>query len=246
MSYGVFARYYDLFTGNVDYKAYALRIEHIAKSLGIKRGSLVDLGCGTASLSMELARLGYRVTGVDISCEMLTAAAEKLYNTDLRVRLINQDMTRLELFKKADIFVSSLDGLNHLDSLDDIKKTFSGVAKHLTAGGIFIFDMNTLYKHRHILQDNAFIFDSDEAFLAWQNELNREDSSVKITLDFFIPSESGTYERCTEEFLERAYRAEDIAKALKDCGLRLIAVYDGLTENEPCKTTERVLFVVKK
>ena len=77
MSYGVFAGYYDFFTANVDYKTYAQRIDKIIRSLGLKRGSLVDLGCGTASLSCELARLGYSVTGVDISCEMLSVAAQK-------------------------------------------------------------------------------------------------------------------------------------------------------------------------
>lgn len=101
MSYGIFADYYDIFTANVDYHGYALRIDEIIKSLGLKRGSLVDLGCGTASLSLELAALGYFVTGIDLSCDMLTAASAKLCQSEQFVTLVNQDMTDFRLPEKA-------------------------------------------------------------------------------------------------------------------------------------------------
>ncbi len=245
MSYGVFAQFYDLFTKNVDYAAYAGRVDDIVTSLGLKRGSLVDLGCGTASLDIELAKLGYDVTGIDISCDMLTAAYSKVCASGAAVRLVNQDMTRFSLPGKADVILSSLDGLNHLDSMEEIKKTFARVKKYLVGSGAFIFDMNTVYKHKNVLADNAFIFDSDEAYLGWQNDLCGDGSSVIITLDFFIPEGDG-YIRATEQFTERAYPVEDVLSALAECGLETVGIYDGLSREQISDSTQRVLFVAKK
>lgn len=242
MSYGVFAGYYDFFTANVDYIAYAKRIDKIIRSLGFKRGSLVDLGCGTASLSLELTKLGYSVTGVDISCEMLSAAAQKAHSSGKNIRLINQDISRLELDGKYDAFVCSLDGINHLPGLDAVAQTFARVRKYLSRRGVFIFDVNTIYKHRHVLADNCFIFDSDKAYLGWQNDYNRSDNSVDITLDFFIPQEDGRYSRHTEQFREMAYPAKTIFETLDKCGFRVIGAYDGLSESKPSAKTERILF----
>ena len=246
MSYGVFAEYYDLFTKNVDYAAYAERVDKIAGSLGLKRGSLVDLGCGTASLGIELARLGYDVTGVDLSCEMLTAAAAKVYDSGLFVRLVNMDMRALKLPEKADMVVSSLDGLNHLDGFSDVKKTFARVYSCLAKGGLFVFVMNTPYKHKEVLSNNAFIFDSDEAYLGWQNEYCDEDKSVEITLDFFVPDNSGGYDRFTECFKERAYSERDVCAALRECGFELAGMYDGLSADPPKDTTQRILYAAIK
>lgn len=242
MSYGVFARYYDLFTANVDYIAYAKRIDKIIRSLGLKRGSLVDLGCGTASLSLELAKLGYSVTGVDISCEMLSVAARKAHTSGKDIRLINQDISMLELDGRYDAFVCSLDCINHLSGLDAVAKTFLGVRKYLRRGGVFIFDVNTIYKHRHVLADNCFIFDSDKAYLGWQNDYNRSNNSVDITLDFFIPQGDGGYSRHTEQFRETAYPARTIFETLDKCGFKVIGAYDGLSEDKPNAKTERILF----
>lgn len=244
MSYGIFSSYYDLFTQNVDYKAYADRIDGIIKSLGLKQGSLVDLGCGTASLDVELCKLGYDITAIDLSCDMLTAAAQKVYSQNLNIRLVNQDMTSFALPFKAEAFISTLDGLNHLDGIESVKKVFAGVKKYLKPKGVFIFDMNTEYKHRYVLADNSFIFDSDEAYLGWQNEYHPEDSSVDITLDFFLPDEDG-YQRITEEFRERAYPVDTVLSALKECGLKAVAMYAGTDDKEPSDTTQRILFVAR-
>lgn len=244
MSYGIFARYYDLFTKNVNYKAYAEKVDSILTSLASKRGSLVDLACGTCSLGLRLSKMGYSVIGVDLSCEMLSRASKKVSLADERIMLVHQDMCKLRLPKRVDAVVCSLDALNHLSGLEAVKEAFCAVRKNLSYDGVFVFDMNTPYKHKSVLSDNCFVFDSPRAYLGWQNEYNEADCSVDITLDFFIPSGS-VYKRYTENFKEIAYEQEVIEKALKECGFELVNCFDDISDNKPCETTQRILYVAK-
>ncbi len=243
MSYGIFASYYDLLTGNVDYKKYAERISELARENGIRSGKLVDLACGTASLSLELEKLGFSVTGIDLSCDMLTYAAQKKYSSGSKINLVQQDMAALSLPGKADVFVCSLDALNHLDCFEFVKMTFRQVAKYLNKNGLFIFDMNTVYKHKYVLADNVFVHDTDEVFLTWQNEYNDMERSVLITLDFFVPDEEENYIRYSESFKEYAYETDKIVKAIDECGLELRAMYDDLSYESPSDETQRILYV---
>lgn len=243
MSYGIFASYYDLLTGNVDYSAYAERIDELVSANGGKRGELVDLACGTASLSFELERLGYKVTGMDLSCDMLSYAAQKKYANGFKTVLVQQDIAAFSLPKKADVFVCSLDALNHLGCFEFVKMTFRRVAEYLNKNGLFIFDMNTVYKHKHVLADNVFVHDTDEVFVTWQNEYNDMDRSVLITLDFFVPDEDEVYQRYSESFKEYAYETEKIVNALSECGLEVKAMYDDLSNDLPKEDTQRILFV---
>ncbi|MBQ8623800.1 MAG: class I SAM-dependent methyltransferase [Oscillospiraceae bacterium] len=243
MSYGIFASYYDLLTGNVDYKKYAKRIDELVKKHGGKKGKLVDLACGTASLSFELEGLGYTVTGCDLSCDMLSYAAQKKYSQNSKITLVQQDMTALSLPGRADVFVCSLDALNHLECLIFVEMTFARVAKYMKKDSLFIFDMNTVYKHKYVLADNAFVFDTDEVFVTWQNEYNDMERSVLITLDFFVPDEEENFQRYSESFKEMAYSVDEIRRSLDNAGLRIIEMYDGLSNDLPHEKTERILFV---
>ena len=124
-----------------------------------------------------------------------------------------------------------------------MKETFKRVAKYLSKDGLFIFDVNTLYKHREVLCDNCFVFDTDEVFCSWQNELDKETDIVNITLDFFIPDENGLYFRETEEFSERAYSDEDLTQWLDEAGLKVLAIYDDMSFDKPKPESERKIFV---
>ncbi len=243
MSYGIFASYYDLLTGNVDYLAYAKRIDELVAKHNGKRGKLVDLACGTASLSFELEKLGYSVTGCDLSCDMLSYAAQKKYSSGSKINLIQQDIADLSLPGKADVFVCSLDALNHLECLIFVEMTFARVAKYMKKDSLFIFDMNTVYKHKHVLADNAFVFDTDEVFVCWQNEYNDMERSVLITLDFFVVEDDGSHTRYSESFKEMAYSVDEIKKALDNAGLEIKEMFDDLSNDLPKEETERILFV---
>ncbi|MCD8108134.1 MAG: class I SAM-dependent methyltransferase [Oscillospiraceae bacterium] len=240
-SYGIFADYYDRFTKNVSYVSYAKRLDEIIMQRHKKRGSIVDLGCGTGTLDLLLAKKGYSVTGVDRSCEMLTVADKKLRDAGEKALFIRQDMTSFSLPQRADAIISTLDGINHLKSAEAVTKTFKCVSKNLRHGGIFVFDINTIYKHRHTLGNNCFIFDTDEVYFGWQNDYRESDNSVLITLDFFVNGN-----RSTETFREKAYPVMKIFGMLLKSGLIPLEIYDGISHKPPKKTSDRVLIVAGK
>lgn len=244
--YSAIAPSYDFFTENVNYRAYADRLCFLAGSLGIRPGSLVDLGCGTASLGIELAKRGFDVTGVDISCDMLAVAEKKSLDAGVRLRLINQDMTELSLGRRYRLIISTLDGLNHLDNFSAVRTTLKRVREHLSPGGAFIFDVNTVYKHKTVLGNSCFIFDSDRGYLGWQNDYLGK-NRVRITLDLFVPEGNSpgasVWKRRSESFVETAYPVKKLLRALRDSGFKRVLLYDWLEKRPPRAESEKVLFV---
>ena len=252
MSYGVFASYYDRLTSNVNYRAYALRVDSILRSNGLTSGGYVfDAACGTAALCCELFSLGYKVTGADISGEMLEIAKAKRdrrFSNCEGFRLLQLDMTRLGEKNgiRADAAVCTLDSLNHLFDLNEVRKAFSSIAKIIKPkSGMFIFDMNTPYKHEKILGDNTFVYDLPEVYTVWQNSFSQKDCSVEIKLDFFVKS-AGGYKRFSEQFTERAYPQKSVVKALEESGFQLVGAFDGLKNTPPGPRCERILYVARR
>ena len=245
--YTDFAYYYDSLTQNVEYKKRAEYFDSIIKKYQKNDGRyLVDLACGTGSLSEEFFRLGYDVLGIDYSEEMLTSALDKKYESGSDIQYVCQDMTCFELYDKADIIVCALDSINHLSSAEDIRKTIERASLYLVSGGLFIFDANTIYKHREILGNNAFIFENEQVFCAWQNNYHTKDNRVEIFLDFFEKSDNGKYDRYSEDFSEIAIPSEEMDKFLTDCGFEIIAHFDDDTFEPVHEKTQRIIFVAQK
>ena len=157
-SYFEFAKFYDNLTENVDYKKRAEYFDTIIKKYKkTDKNLLLDLACGTGSLTEQMALLGYDCMGIDGSYEMLNEAFEKKMNSGLDIQYICQDMREYELYGCADVTICALDSLNHLDSFDDVKKVFKQVWLSTENSGLFIFDMNSVYKHKEVLGNNTFI-----------------------------------------------------------------------------------------
>lgn len=245
-SYRKFAEYYDILTENVDYKSRMDEINSLFQKYSDNTDEkiLLDLACGTGSMSEEAEKLGYDVIGVDCSEEMLFEAVNKKYEKALDIQYVKQDMRKLDLYGGVDITICILDSLNHLSGFEDVKKVFERVFMFTNEGGLFIFDMNTPYKHRNVLADNAFIFETEDVFVAWENEFSEKDCKVDITLNFFEKTHNN-YKRYTENFSELAYEKEDIIKACEEVGFKLmesIPKYEQESDEQP----ERIVYVMKK
>lgn len=242
--YNAFANVYDKLTDNIEYEKRADYISALFERYGVKgKEPVLDLACGTGSLTVELAKRGYDMIGTDSAYAMLSQAQNKKYAENVDALFLCQEMTELDLYGTISGAVCMLDSLNHLESAEDVKKTIEKVGLFMEHGGIFIFDVNTIYKHRKILADNTFVYDCDDVYCVWQNSLN-EDGSVDISLDIF-EYEDGAYYRSAEEFTERAYPLEDYKKWLADAEFEVLHIYDEMSDRELNDETQRAVFVAR-
>ena len=193
-----------------------------------------------------MARLGYDVIGVDYSEEMLGIAIEKKFDSGLPIQYLCQDMRTIDMFGTVDVTICALDSINHLSSADDVKKVFQRVSLFAEPQGLFIFDVNTLYKHREILADNTFTYETDNVYCIWENTLNRNTDEVKINLEFFELEANGLYSRSSESFSEKAYSTELLDEMLCDCGFEILAKYGDDSFAPPEDTTKRIVYVARK
>ena len=221
MSYNTFAKFYDKLTENVEYKKRADYISSFFRRYADKCDTVLDLACGTGSVSKYLSDLGYNVIGLDLSDEMLTVASSKQIKNAM---FIKGDMTDFELPHKVDCCVCSLDSINHLKDIVEVKKCFDCVYNSLNDGGVFVFDVNTVYKHKNVLGNNTFVFDEEDFFLSWDNEY-LGDNTVRILLDFFVYN-GKNYDRFSEEFNEKAYSVNELKSVLNN--FNIIGIYDEL------------------
>lgn len=243
--YSIFSQFYDSLTENVEYEKRAEYFDLVIKKHGGKEnGILLDLACGTGSLSEAFDSLGYDVIGVDNSPEMLNIAMNKKYESNKNIQYVCQDMRNLDLYGCVDVTVCALDSLNHLESFSDVKIVLNNVYKFTEPGGLFIFDMNTEYKHRNILGDNTFVYDSDKVYCVWQNCCSN--NVVSIFLDFFVPDENGKYNRYSEDFTEIAFPINDIKKEIENTGFEILGVYDDDSFEEVGDNSQRVVFVIRR
>ncbi len=247
MSYGIFSGVYDILTENVDYERIAHKICSLLRENHVDGGLLLDLGCGTGTLSFLLEKVGYDIIGVDASEDMLIVANEKKPYEGSSALFLCQKAEELDLYGTIDCAVSSLDTVNHIDSLEKVQGAIEKVSLFMNMGGIFIFDMNTPYKHEKVLGNNTFIYDMDEVYCAWQNTYDHNTKTTTIDLDFFIKNEDDDlYERYGESFCEYSYSVEDIKCILEKSGFELLGMYDDYSDKGVSEQTERITFVAEK
>lgn len=244
--YSKFAWFYDRLTGNVDYDLISRQIDRLVKRFGGRKNILLEIGCGTGSLCEKMSGLGYDVIGVDASQEMLTEALDKKYESGSEIQYLCQDMTELDMYGTIDVTISVLDSINHLADIEAIRKAFERVSLFAFPDGLFIFDVNTVYKHREILANNSYIYDLDGLFCSWQNEYSSQDNSVEMFLDFFEERDDGKYERFQESFKEIAVEEAEVDRLLEKTGFDILAKYDGYTDEPVNEKTQRIVYVAKK
>jgi len=244
-SYGIFAQYYDSLTGNVAYDKRCDYLTEIIRQYRPDANLLLDLACGTGSLSFEFAQKGFDVIGVDASAEMLSVAMEKQAETGTNVLFLCQKMQDLDLFGTIDAAVCTLDSINHLLNASDVQQTFRKVSLFLEPGGVFVFDVNSEYKHAEVLGNETFVFDFDPVFCVWQNSYRAALRRTRIQLDFFERN-GQLYRRSSESFEEQVYATEDLTKWLESAGMEVLGVYAEQTFEAPKSDTERLVFVTRK
>ena len=246
-SYGFLAGCYDQLTYDVRYAAWADYIEKQFKRRGLPGKTILDLACGTGSLTLELARRGYEMIGVDLSPEMLSEAAEKNQDVDgIPPIFLCQSMDKLDLYGTIDACVCCLDSVNYVTDPKKLKRAFERVYLFLMPGGLFLFDINTAEKLQG-LDGQVFLDETEDAYCVWRAEYSKRSRICSYFMDIFqLDQETGQWDRGEELHQERAYTVDELTSFLQSAGFQDIKTYGNLKMRPPVPGEDRIFFVARK
>lgn len=239
MSYGQFASIYDQFMYDQPYDKWLSVIQPYLKD------NLLDLATGTGSL-IELVPKSVKVTGVDLSEEMLAIAATKRND----VTLIAQDMTALELNQTFESITCLCDSLNYLLEPADVMATFERIYQHLDDDGFFIFDVHSTAKFEAYFENETYSDEQEDMLYVWHAVQGEAPYSVYHDLTFFI-EDNNVYHRFDEQHYQRTYAISDYLTMLDQAGFKAMKVFadfdpDFVVDDETESFYERVFFIVQK
>ncbi|TSI03402.1 class I SAM-dependent methyltransferase [Lysinibacillus sp. BW-2-10] len=237
-SYERFAYIYDQLMQDVPYDQYLQWIQQNAPSEQYPK--LLDIGCGTGTLSLCLHRAGYRVTGIDLSEEMLTVANNRFQEAGVAIPLVAMSMDQLDGFSEIDVACIPIDSINYLHDESAVVETLKRVYGLLRKGGKIFFDVHSLYKMDHIFMNSPFTYDDGDITYVWFTEEGDDNHSVYHQMTFFVKEESGLFERFDEDHFQRTFPVETYVKWLKEIGFTEIIVTADWEESEPTDESERI------
>ncbi len=247
-AYTSFARVYDTFMDNVPYAEWADYYEHILKEDGIEDGIVLDLGCGTGSMTEELASRGYDMIGVDYSEEMLEIAMEKREESGHEILYLLQDMREFELYGTVRAIVSACDSVNYITEDEELLEVFRLGNNYLDPKGLFVFDFNTEYKYHNVLGNQTIAEDREDCSFIWDNYYYEEEEMNEYELTLFIRDEEHPefYRKYQETHLQRAYTLDVIKELIEEAGLVFVGAYDAYTKKPVTATTERISVIARE
>lgn len=218
----------------------------VMDNLRQERNTVLDLGCGTGTLTELLARRGYDMIGVDLSEEMLRIAVDKREKSGLDILYLCQDMRELELYGTVGAAVSVCDSVNYLLEEDDVVQTFRLVNNYLYPEGLFIFDFNTIYKYAEIIGDTTIAENREECSFIWENTYYEEERINEYDLTIFVREEGDRYRRFQETHLQRGYSLKEMRGMVEAAGLLFVDAIDADTHREVTQESERIYIVARK
>jgi len=243
--YEDFALVYDRFMDETPYEEWCQFVVGRLKQDQITDGILLDLGCGTGSMTELLAKQGYDMIGVDLSDSMLDIAMEKRAQSGHNILYLQQDMREFELYGTVRAIVSVCDSMNYITDEADLLEVFRLVNNYLDPGGVFIFDLNTLFKYEQ-LGESVIAENREESSFIWENWYDPADQVNEYDLTLFIRNDEGLYEKYEETHYQKAYALETVCQLIRQAGMKLEAIYDAFTFEKPRPDSERVYIVARE
>lgn len=270
-AYTGFAQVYELFMDNVPYEAWSRYLIHLLKEYGVADGIVLELGCGTGKMTRLLAQAGFDMIGIDNSEEMLQIARDASFFTNepqevfdgeiedlsgssvsgqekagLDILYLLQDMREFELYGTVRAVVSVCDSMNYMLEEGELLQVFQLVNNYLDPGGIFIFDMNTLYKYREVLGETVICENREEGSFIWENFYDEEEQINQYDLTFFIREEGALYRKYEETHVQRGYEVKKVRELLEQAGMEFVGMFDAFTKEPVKETSERIYFIARE
>lgn len=266
-SYTSFARVYDIFMDNVPYQEWADFLDAILQKYGCfgknltvnptqdsemeqalmsERNSVLDLGCGTGTLTELLADKGYDMIGIDNAEEMLEIAMEKRMQSGKDILYLLQDMREFELYGTVGAVISVCDSLNYILDEEDMQQVFRLVNNYLYPGGIFVFDFNTVYKYETIIGDTTIAENREDCSFIWDNYYHDEERINEYDLTIFVEEEEDLFRRFSETHYQKGYTLLEMKQFVQNAGLEFVTAMDADTHEEVTEESERIYVVARE
>lgn len=244
-AYTSFAQVYDLFMDNVPYEEWCEYIKSLLKEYKIEDGLVLDLGCGTGKLTRLLEDAGYDMIGIDYSGEMLEIAREH-QEEGSNILYLLQDMREFELYGTVRAVVSVCDSMNYITEEEDLLQVFRLVNNYLDPKGLFIFDLNTVYKYKELLGETTISENREEGSFIWDNYYEEEEQINEYDLTLFIKEKDNLYRKYEETHFQKAYTLEKVKELLEKAGMEFVAAYDAFTRDAVKEDSERIYVIAKE
>lgn len=245
-AYTSFAAVYDTFMDNIPYEEWAEYLAELLAEYEVTDGIVLDLGCGTGTLTELLAARGFDMIGVDNSEEMLEIAMEKRAESGSDILYLLQDMREFELYGTVRAVISICDSLNYITEEAELEEVFRLVNNYLDPGGVFVFDFNTVYKYREVIGDQTIAESREECSFIWDNYYYEEEQINEYELSLFIREEEDLYRRYVETHFQKGYELETVRSLLERSGMEFVTAYDAFTKNPPTTESERIYVIAKE
>lgn len=237
--YEQFASVYDYLMQDVPYDQYVSWV--LSKAPVQEFPKLLDVGCGTGTLTLKFHALGYDVSGIDLSEDMLSIANNRLQSVGINIPLIAMSMDEIEGFSNIDIVTIPIDSINYLKDEQQVIETLQRIYTTLREGGQLLFDVHSLYKMDDIFMQSPFTYDDGEITYLWYTEQGECDHSVYHDMTFFVrDDETEQFDRFDEQHFQRTYPVEIYKKWLKEVGFQEVIITADWTETEPTEKSERI------
>ncbi|MCR5209803.1 MAG: class I SAM-dependent methyltransferase [Lachnospiraceae bacterium] len=250
-AYSEFAKVYDVLMEDVPYDEWCGKIlAHLGKE-NINDGLLLDLGCGSGTMTEMLAEAGYDMTGVDLSAEMLEQAERKKELSGHDILYLCQDMREFELYGTVRAVVCVCDSLNYITDKEELVKVFRLVNNYLDPHGVFLFDFNTVHKYRDVIGETTIAENREDCSFIWENYYDERSGINEYDLTLFVKSSgegvgSGIYRRYDETHFQRGFELDEIKKALEEAGMEFVSASDGDVTDAPVDENSERIFVVAR
>lgn len=244
--YEYLARCYDSFTEDVDYPLWADYVEKHFHRSKLPIHTVLDLACGTGSLTCLLAQRGYDMTGVDLSEEMLAVAMEKSRAlSENQPLFLHQSMDKLDLYDTVDACVCCLDSVNYVTRPSILKRAFQRIHLFLTPGGMFLFDINAPEKLMG-LDGQMFMDENEDEACIWRADYSKRRRICTYGMDIFTRQQGDLWLRQEEVHEEYAYTPEELTSYLEEAGFTDIRQFGELSMRAPRPGAQRIFFRARK
>lgn len=245
-AYTDFARVYDELMDETPYEEWCRWIVSKLRENGIADGLVLDLGCGTGTMTELLSSAGYDMIGVDASAEMLEQAMRKKEEKNLDILYLLQEMEAFELYGTVRAVVCCCDCINYLTEPEAALACFRLVNNYLDPGGLFLFDFNTVHKYRDEIGDTVIAENRDDCSFIWENTYDEDSRMNEYDLTLFMQEADGRYGKHTETHIQRGYELAEIKELLERAGLRFEGAFDDYTAKDSDEKSGRIVVCARE